>query len=161
MDYFVFQFFSIQSDSFLLFTSIYINIYICIYINIYHIYIYILSSTNRLFRCITTLQCSYTREMLQAGIETRLSLRQSDILPQRYLHFQRKQRNFLRIFFLHIRYRLPKCSIHEIRKRVRLPNDVLNIILNYLIETFQSWSLGEHGVLFRCYFSRTHSNPKW
>ena len=43
---------------------------------------YILSSTNTLFCCITTLQCEQTREMLQVGIETRLTLRQSDILPR-------------------------------------------------------------------------------
>ena len=33
--------------------------------------IYIFSSTERLIRCITTLQCGLTREMLQAGIENR------------------------------------------------------------------------------------------
>ena len=42
------------------------------------IYIYMLSSTDRLFRCIITLQCSQTRDTLQAGIETRLNLRQAD-----------------------------------------------------------------------------------
>ena len=30
----------------------------------------VLSSTDRLFHCITTLSCGYTRWMLQAGIET-------------------------------------------------------------------------------------------
>ena len=46
------------------------------------IYIYILSSIDGLFRGITTHQCDKTRETLQAGIEIRLTLRQSDILPQ-------------------------------------------------------------------------------
>ena len=55
---------------------------------------YILSSIGRLFRCITTLQCGYTREMLQAGIEAQLTLSQSDILPQNYRYFQRKRRSF-------------------------------------------------------------------
>ena len=39
---------------------------------------YILSSTDRMFRCISTLQCGYTRETLQAGIKMRLNLRQID-----------------------------------------------------------------------------------
>ena len=47
-----------------------------------------------------------TREVLQAEIESRLTLRQSDILPQTH------QRNFLRIPFLHIRYWVPESSIH-------------------------------------------------
>ena len=33
--------------------------------------------------------------MLQAGIETKMTLRQLDILPQNYRHSQRKQRTFL------------------------------------------------------------------
>ena len=45
-----------------------------------YIYIYILSSTNRLFRCITTLHCGQTRRRLEAGVKTaqlyvRLSIR--------------------------------------------------------------------------------------
>ena len=36
---------------------------------------YILSSTERLVRCITTLQCSKIQSTAQAGIETRLTLR--------------------------------------------------------------------------------------
>ena len=36
-----------------------------------YIYICILSSTDRLFRCITTLQCGQTRRTLEARIETR------------------------------------------------------------------------------------------
>ena len=51
-----------------------------------HIYIYILSSTDRMFRCTTNLQCSYTRLLLQAGLETRLNL--CHCPPQR------KQMNF-------------------------------------------------------------------
>ena len=50
--------------------------------------------------------------MLQDGIETPLILRQFDISPQRYLHYQCKRRNFLGIY-LHIRNWLPECSIHE------------------------------------------------
>ena len=42
------------------------------------IYIYILSSTDRLFRCITTLQTGW---MLQAGTETCLTLCKSDNIP--------------------------------------------------------------------------------
>ena len=34
-----------------------------------YIYVYLLASTDRLFRCITTFQCAKTREILQAGIE--------------------------------------------------------------------------------------------
>ena len=47
----------------------------------------ILSSTDRLLCCITTLQCGQTLKMLQAGIENRVIFRQSDILPlhSRYL----------------------------------------------------------------------------
>ena len=37
--------------------------------NSLYIYIYILSSIDRLFHCITTHQCSWTCEMLQSGIE--------------------------------------------------------------------------------------------
>ena len=37
---------------------------------------------HSLFRCISTLQWSQTRDMLQAEIETQLSLAKSDILPQ-------------------------------------------------------------------------------
>ena len=56
-----------------------------IYIYIY-IYLYILSSTDRLFHCITTLQYGWTCKILYAGNETRLTLRQSDILPQSDRH---------------------------------------------------------------------------
>ena len=45
------------------------------------IYTYILSSKDRLFLCITSLQCDSTREMFQAGIETSLTLRQTDNIP--------------------------------------------------------------------------------
>ena len=44
--------------------------------------LYIQSSTEKLFRFITSLQCGYAREMLQGGMETRLILRQLDILPK-------------------------------------------------------------------------------
>ena len=64
-------------------------------------YIYIII-IHRLFRCIPTLRCKKTREILQAEIETRSTWRQSDILPHSHHHSQRKRRNFL-----HIRYRLP------------------------------------------------------
>ena len=42
-----------------------------------YIYVCILSSTDRLFRCITTLQCGQTHRMLHAGIETGLTLSQT------------------------------------------------------------------------------------
>ena len=38
-------------------------------------------------------------EMLSSGIETRVTLRESDILTQSYRHFQRMWRNFLPIDF--------------------------------------------------------------
>ena len=37
--------------------------------------------------------------MFQSGIETRLTLSQSDFLQQSYRHSQRRRRNFLRIYF--------------------------------------------------------------
>ena len=37
--------------------------------------------------------------MLQAGIETRLTLRQADIFPKSYHHSKRKWRNFLHMIF--------------------------------------------------------------
>ena len=43
-----------------------------------------------------------TRELLQAGIETRLILRQSDILLLRYRQCQRKRKNFYTHVFLFI-----------------------------------------------------------
>ena len=43
---------------------------------------YTLLSKDRLLGCITTLQCGKTIKMLQAGIETRLILRQLDILAK-------------------------------------------------------------------------------
>ena len=41
---------------------------------------YILSSTDKLFRCMKTLQCGLARGIFLAGIETQLTLRQLDIL---------------------------------------------------------------------------------
>ena len=49
-----------------------------------------MSFTNGLLRCITILQYGWTREILQAGIETRLTFRLSDVLPQNHRHSQRK-----------------------------------------------------------------------
>ena len=46
-------------------------------LNTPRIYIDILSSIDRLFRCLTTLQCGLTRKTLEAGIETRPTLRQT------------------------------------------------------------------------------------
>ena len=46
---------------------------------------HILSSTDRLFHCFTTLQCNLTHKMLQAEIETQVTLCQSDILTQSHL----------------------------------------------------------------------------
>ena len=72
-----------------------------------YMYIFILSSTDRLFRCIITLQCGSTYEMLQAGIESRLILHQSDILPQILRYSLRLWGNFFYVYiFLHVRYRL-------------------------------------------------------
>ena len=72
-----------------------------------YIYIYLMLSTDRLSHCITTLQCSKIREKLQAGIETRLVLKQSDILPQKHCYSLRYWKKFFTYNFLHIRYRLP------------------------------------------------------
>ena len=72
-----------------------------IYIYIY-IYIYTVSSTDRLFRCITTHQRGETREMLQAEVETRLTLRQSDILPENYRQPQHEGRNLTYMYYFHL-----------------------------------------------------------
>ena len=72
----------------------------------------ILSSTERLFRWITTLQCVETRKMVPAEIKTRLTLRQSDISSLIYRQSQRKRRDFLGIYS-YVSYRLPVCSVHE------------------------------------------------
>ena len=69
-------------------------VYIYIYIYIYsqprtdyiYIYIYIQSATDRLFHCITTLQCGQTCKMLQAKIETYLTLCQADDIPLSQSH---------------------------------------------------------------------------
>ena len=61
---------------FILFYSFF-NSWIYIYIYIYYCH----PETG----CITAIQCGVTREMLQAESETRLTLRQSDILPQTHL----------------------------------------------------------------------------
>ena len=63
-----------------------------------YIYILILSSIDSRFRCITTLQCGETCEILYVGIETRLTLPQSDILPQSYQHSHRNEE----IFYVYI-----------------------------------------------------------
>ena len=73
-----------------------------------YIYIYILSSTDRLFRCITNFLCNKRREMLQAKIETRLTLILSDFLLQSHLYSSHKWGNFK-----NIHYRLDDYSIHE------------------------------------------------
>ena len=54
---------------------------------------YKLSSTDRIFICITTHQCRQTHEILHVGIETRLTLRQSGILPLIHQQPHRKYRN--------------------------------------------------------------------
>ena len=76
-----------------------------------HSNMYTLSSTDSLFCCITTFKWGKTGEILQAEIETRVTLRLLDILPQSRRHSQRKWRNFTYIF-LHICYRLPECISH-------------------------------------------------
>ena len=76
-----------------------VNPYLAAKVKIIYIYIYIYTVIpNRLFRCIPNLQCGLTCLMLQAGIETRQTLRQSDILLQSYRTSQRKWRNFTYIF---------------------------------------------------------------
>ena len=70
------------------------------------IYIYIYIVIHRLFRWITTLQCGQTHEIRQAGVETWITLRQSNILSQSRRHFQRKRKNFFTYNFQHTRYRL-------------------------------------------------------
>ena len=61
---------------------IYIYIYMCVCVCVcVCVYVCVLS-TVRLFSCITTLQCSNTRDILLAEIKTLLTLHQSDILPQ-------------------------------------------------------------------------------
>ena len=84
-------------------------------------YIYILSSTDRLFRCITTLQYSSTSGMLPAEIETRLNLYELYILPNSHQHSQRKRRNILRTsFFLH---RLLRRAMHfSVRGSRQIPH---------------------------------------
>ena len=59
-----------------------------------YIYIYISPSTERQFRWITILHCGEKRQMLQPEIDTRLNLRQSDILSNCH-----RWRDFLRINF--------------------------------------------------------------
>ena len=51
--------------------------------------------------------------MLQAGMETWLTLRQTDILGQSYHYSKRKRNNFYGFFFLHIGYLQPESSVHE------------------------------------------------
>ena len=51
--------------------------------------------------------------MRQAGVETQLSLRQSDILLQNYGHPQFKQRKYYVYIYIHVRQRPPGCSLHE------------------------------------------------
>ena len=80
------------------------------------IYIYILSSTDRLFRSIRTLQCGQIHWTLEAGIETHPTLRQTKSqtarptsVPLFFLKvFMQQQRQFVYIF---IPYRLPEGSI--------------------------------------------------
>ena len=68
-----------------------------------YIYIYIYTVIHRLFHCITT----HKRD---AGIDTRLTLRQVDVLPITQKPIQRKRRNFNAyvslLFCLHIYYRV-------------------------------------------------------
>ena len=59
---------------------------------------YALPPTGILFRCITTLRCSKTCEMFQAGIETRMTFCQSDILS---LSFDQSQLSVV-FFFKYI-----------------------------------------------------------
>ena len=66
------------------------------------IYIYIYSNPQTGFSCIRTLQYVDTHEMLQAGIETWLTLCQLDILPLTYYHSQCKWREVFGVY-LHVR----------------------------------------------------------
>ena len=73
--------------------------------NYIYIYIYPLS------RCITTLQYGSTREIVQAEIKTRLTLRQSDILLYGCLSVN--EGIFYVYLSLYMCYRLPEGSIHK------------------------------------------------
>ena len=61
---------SIYEVSFPLYIYIYIHIYVCVCVCVC-----VFSFTDRLFRCITTLQCGKTLRTLEAVIETHPNLR--------------------------------------------------------------------------------------
>ena len=71
---------------------------------------YILSSTQRLFCCITTLLCGQTHKMLEAGIETCPTLRQTQSQPTSKPHQlgnnQALSSSFCLFTFIH--YRIPE-----------------------------------------------------
>ena len=87
-----------------------INQYIYIYTqkHIYiYIYIYIVIHRQTVSLCHNS---SVRLNARDAGFETRVTLHQSDIYTQIHRHFQRKRRNFLRLY-LYPRNWLPECSI--------------------------------------------------
>ena len=53
-----------------------------------HTYIYIVIFWHQLFHCIATFQCEKTRDMLPAGIFTRLTLCKTDTLPQTFINLR-------------------------------------------------------------------------
>ena len=73
---------------------------------------YILSSTDRLFRYITTLSWGSPCEMFQARNETPPTLRQPDILPQIIVILSLSDEIFYVCFYTYA-YRLPECSVHK------------------------------------------------
>ena len=85
-----------------IFVSVYTYIYIYTHTHTHiyiYIYIYVLSITDRLFCCITTLQCGSTHERFQAGIKAWLTLHHLDMLPQSHCHSQHNWRNFFIYIF--------------------------------------------------------------
>ena len=131
--------------------------------NIY-IYIYILSSTDRLFRCIITLQCGYTRRTLEAGIETRKTFVRLSIRPlgQQAYHVGKGIIRFYAataaaaFICLHfIPYRIPEYSIcsKSFALCERQPNIYIYIyIYIYIRKTFKNYSYFCNTL----YFSRSY-----
>ena len=70
------------------------------HVSLYIHQIDILSSTDKLFRCISIHPCGETHEMILDGIETRLTLREPDNIPHRHKQSQRKRMNFNAYFLI-------------------------------------------------------------
>ena len=80
---------------------------------------YILSSTERLFRCIITLRCGLTRETLKTWIETHQKFTSGwwhTPKPSLQLHINSEINAYVLTFVLFkniLHDRIPKCSIHK------------------------------------------------